>query len=95
MGVIIPPYRTPCGNHRAIASPTVLPSAAPILKTGMKMPDGTGTVELMMEKMNWNRIPLFLLTAFIIFPYMRALSKNDRSYNTRYVIRCLLTVKRT
>jgi len=40
------------GNQRAIASPTALPSAAPILNTGMKIPDGTGTVELMMEKMN-------------------------------------------
>lgn len=53
MGVMMPPYLTPCGNCRAMASPTTLPSAAPILKTGMKIPDGTGTVELIIEKMNW------------------------------------------
>lgn len=35
-----------------MASPTALPNAAPILNTGMKIPDGTGTVELMIEKMN-------------------------------------------
>lgn len=52
IGVTTPPYRTPAGNCKAIASPTALPRAAPILKTGMNIPDGTGTVELMMENIN-------------------------------------------
>lgn len=38
-----------------MASPMALPRAAPILNTGMKIPDGTGTVELMMEKTNWKQ----------------------------------------
>lgn len=50
-----PPYLTPLGNHKAIASPTARPRAAPILNTGMKIPDGTGIVELIMEKINWDR----------------------------------------
>lgn len=52
IGVFIPPYLTPLGNHNAIASPKILPKAAPILKTGMNIPDGTGTVELIMENIN-------------------------------------------
>ena len=52
---MIPPYRTPVGNHKAIASPTHLPRAAPILKTGMKIPEGTGTVEHMIEKTNYKK----------------------------------------
>jgi hypothetical protein len=50
-----PPYLMPAGNHQCISSPTHLPNAAPILNTGMKLPEGTGIVEPMMEKMNWNQ----------------------------------------
>lgn len=42
----------PVGYHMCISSPTSLPKAAPMLKTGMKLPLGTGIVELMIEKMN-------------------------------------------
>ena len=36
-----------------MASPTHLPKAAPILKTGIKIPEGTGTVELIIENTNF------------------------------------------
>jgi hypothetical protein len=52
MGAMSPPYLMPAGNHQCISSPTHLPNAAPILNTGMKLPEGTGIVEPMMEKMN-------------------------------------------
>lgn len=47
-----PPYRTPFGNHKCILSPTIRPIAAPILKTGIKIPDGTGIVDAIIENMN-------------------------------------------
>lgn len=47
-----------------------LPRAAPILNTGMKIPDGTGTVELMIEKMNWKQnFHSFFLPSFFFFPF--------------------------
>lgn len=52
IGEMCPPYRTPYGKYKCNASPTIRPSAAPILNTGMKIPDGTGTVDAMIEKMN-------------------------------------------
>ena len=39
------PSRTPSGNHKCIASPTMRPNAAPILNTGIRLPDGTGSVD--------------------------------------------------
>ncbi len=39
------PIRTPSGNHKCMASPIMRPKAAPILKIGIKLPDGTGKVE--------------------------------------------------
>lgn len=39
------PIRIPSGNQRCIASPMIRPKAAPILKIGMRLPDGTGRVE--------------------------------------------------
>lgn len=56
IGAKVVPYLTPCGNQSAIASPTHRPKAAPILKTGMKIPDGTGTVELTIENKNCNKL---------------------------------------
>lgn len=55
IGDNLPPYRTPLGNHRCIPSPINLPRAAPILNTGMKIPDGTGIVEATIEKKNWKK----------------------------------------
>jgi len=52
MGDSRPPYRTPCGNVTAMNSPTSRPKPAPILKTGINMPEGTGIVEAIMENMN-------------------------------------------
>lgn len=36
-----------------INSPMILPNAAPILNTGMKLPLGTGIVEHIIEARNW------------------------------------------
>lgn len=65
MGVLNFPWRTPWGKDRWISSPTTLPNAAPILNTGIKLPDGTGIVEHTMEKNHWktkeNMVKLLLL----------------------------------
>ena len=45
--------RRPSGNHRCIASPIMRPKAAPILNTGIKLPDGTGNVEANTVKKNY------------------------------------------
>lgn len=45
-----PPYLMPSGKYKCIASPTIRPKAAPILNTGMNIPDGTGTVDAIIEK---------------------------------------------
>jgi hypothetical protein len=42
----------PSGNHRYMASPIILPKAAPTLKMGMRLPVGTGKVEAMILKKN-------------------------------------------
>ncbi len=55
IGDNLPPYRTPLGNQRCIPSPTNLPIAAPILNTGINIPDGTGIVEATIEKKNCNK----------------------------------------
>lgn len=52
MGESRPPYRTPNGNHKCMPSPTIRPRAAPILNTGIKIPDGTGIVDAIIEKKN-------------------------------------------
>ena len=52
MGEMWPPYLTPCGNHMARSSPTRRPNAAPILNTGIKMPDGTGSVDATTDMQN-------------------------------------------
>jgi hypothetical protein len=52
IGVTICPYLTPYGNIICIISPKIRPIPAPILNTGMKLPEGTGIVEPIMEKMN-------------------------------------------
>lgn len=52
-------YNSPVGNHMCISSPTILPNPAPILNTGMKLPLGTGIVELMIENMNWKSIDCY------------------------------------
>lgn len=49
---ILPPYRTPYGKYKCKASPTIRPNAAPILNTGINIPDGTGMVDAIIEKMN-------------------------------------------
>lgn len=46
-------------HNKCIPSPTILPSEAPILKTGIKIPDGTGMVDVIIEKKNCkNKIDL-------------------------------------
>jgi hypothetical protein len=52
MGDKVEPIRTPSGNQRCIASPMMRPNAAPILKIGIKLPDGTGRVEAKTVKKN-------------------------------------------
>jgi hypothetical protein len=52
IGQLSPEKFTPWGNQRYIVSPTILPRAAPILKTGTKFPEGTGSVEATMERKN-------------------------------------------
>lgn len=52
IGESFPPYRTPFGNHKCIDSPMIRPKAAPILNTGINIPDGTGIVDAIMEKKN-------------------------------------------
>jgi hypothetical protein len=37
-------------------SPTSLPSAAPILNTGMKIPLGTGIVDVMIDAKNYKKL---------------------------------------
>lgn len=49
-----------------IHSPTTRPKAAPILNTGMKLPLGTGIVELIMENMNC-KVILNQLLLFVSF----------------------------
>lgn len=51
-----PPYRTPYGKYKCNASPIILPNAAPILNTGINIPDGTGIVDAMIENINYNDI---------------------------------------
>lgn len=41
-----------CTYRKCIPSPTILPSDAPILNTGMKIPEGTGMVDVIIEKKN-------------------------------------------
>lgn len=53
IGDNLPPYRTPFGNQRCMLSPTIRPRAAPILKTGINMPDGTGIVDATIENKNY------------------------------------------
>jgi hypothetical protein len=36
-----------------MSSPTIRPNAAPILKTGIKLPEGTGIVEPIIENTNY------------------------------------------
>lgn len=45
IGETVLAMRRPSGNHMCIASPIMRPKAAPILNTGIKLPDGTGNVE--------------------------------------------------
>lgn len=53
------PIRIPSGNQRCIASPMIRPKAAPILKIGMRLPDGTGRVEAKTVRKNYkNKQPL-------------------------------------
>ncbi len=52
IGDITGPVRIPSGNHKYIASPTILPKAAPILKIGIRLPVGTGNVEASTFKKN-------------------------------------------
>lgn len=52
MGNIYFPCLIPLGNCICINSPTILPAAAPTLKTGMKLPEGTGIVDEIMENIN-------------------------------------------
>jgi hypothetical protein len=42
----------PSGNHRYIASPIILPKAAPTLKMGRRLPLGTARVEARMLNRN-------------------------------------------
>lgn len=61
-----------------------LPRAAPILNTGMKIPDGTGTVELMIEKMNWKQnFHSFFLPSF----FSSLLVRNHFIYIYIYIYR--------
>lgn len=46
------PCLTPLGNHKCISSPTIRPNAAPVLNTGMKLPDGIGMVDAIIENTN-------------------------------------------
>ena len=50
------PMRRPSGNQRCMASPMIRPKAAPILKIGIKLPDGTGRVEAKTVKKNCKKI---------------------------------------
>jgi len=52
IGVMNFPCLTPYGNHRCMSSPTIRPIAAPVLNTGIKLPDGIGMVDAIMEKTN-------------------------------------------
>lgn len=52
MGVMNFPCLTPYGNQECMSSPTIRPNAAPVLNTGMKLPDGTGMVDAIMENTN-------------------------------------------
>ena len=45
-------YLSPAGYQSAMASPTIRPKAAPILKLGMRTPVGTGRVAARMERKN-------------------------------------------
>lgn len=53
IGVLSFPCLRPFGKDKWTSSPTTRPNAAPILKTGMKLPEGTGIVEHTMEKNHW------------------------------------------
>lgn len=52
MGESVDPIRTPSGNHKCMASPMMRPNAAPILKMGIKLPEGTGNVDANTVKKN-------------------------------------------
>jgi len=56
IGVINFPCLTPHGNHRCMSSPTIRPNAAPVLNTGMKLPDGIGMVDAIMENTNCTHV---------------------------------------
>lgn len=43
----------PSGKYRCNASPTIRPRAAPILNTGINIPDGTGIVDAIIEKITF------------------------------------------
>lgn len=49
------PKRRPSGNQIFIASPMMRPKAAPILKIGIRLPDGTGSVEAKTVKKNFEK----------------------------------------
>ena len=42
---VVDPMRSPSGNQRYMASPIMRPNAAPILKMGIRLPEGTGSVD--------------------------------------------------
>jgi hypothetical protein len=54
----------PSWNQRYMASPIILPKAAPTLKMGMRLPLGTANVEARMLKKNckFKRIAMSVLT---------------------------------
>lgn len=52
IGVMNSLWYIPLGNAMCISSPATLPSAAPILNTGIKLPLGTGIVDAIIEKTN-------------------------------------------
>jgi len=52
IGDTLEPIRSPSGNQRCIASPIRRPNAAPVLKMGIKLPEGTGNVDAKMVSNN-------------------------------------------
>lgn len=67
---ICPPYRMPNGKYKCNASPTIRPRAAPILNTGINIPDGTGMVEAIIEKTNWNAKYLRRVRKILVIKYI-------------------------
>lgn len=75
----------PRGNQRCISSPAILPRAAPALNTGMKLPQGIGMEDAIIENINWKKLMIYKL--FILRIHKKLYNFSNWSFR-RFFIAC-------